>query len=99
MTPITSPASNPLTLRATVSSVIPVGKTSAGTTPVPSGTVQFFDGALIIGQVQATANADGSTTAAVNYNSPVGVRPIKAVYLGYTQFAGSTSDVLSVTLK
>jgi hypothetical protein len=93
-------ASNPLTLRAVVRSVVPVGTTSTGAKPVPSGTVQFFDGDVILGQVAATANADGSTAAALaNVSRPVGARAFRAVYAGAGQFAASTSPVLAVTIR
>jgi hypothetical protein len=98
--PLKSTSLNPINLRAVVSSPIPVGTTSTGASPVPSGTVQFFDGDLMLGQVQTTTNADGSTAAVLpNVARPVGTRSLKAVYLGNTQFAGSTSATQSVTIQ
>lgn len=98
--PVRSPTFNPVTLRATVRSVVPVGNTATGTTPVPTGTVQFLDGTLLLGQVQATANPDGSATAVLtNVARPVGARSFTSVYLGAAPFAGSTSPVLPVTIQ
>ncbi len=98
--PLPATSVNPVTLRAVIRSVLPVGTTPTGTHPVPTGTVQFFDGGVILGQVQATANADGTASATLGKISrPVGARSFRAVYTGNSQFASSTSPVLTVTIQ
>ena len=97
LTPVASPASNPLTLRATVTPVV-AGQVVAP--PAPSGTIQFFDGTLFLGQVALTAQTNGSAIAVLGGQArPVGARALKAVYLGSSLFATSTSPVLSVTVR
>jgi hypothetical protein len=94
LTPIASPASNPLTLRATVTTVV-TGHVAAP--PAPTGTIQFFDGTLFLGQVALTVQTDGSAIAVLGGQArPVGARALKAVYLGSSLFATSTSPILSV---
>ena len=97
LAPIASPASNPITLAA---NVVPNVGRNAGPPVAPSGVVQFFDGSLFLGQVSLVAQTNGSGRATLtNVARPVGVRQIKAVYLGSTQFATSASVVTNVTIQ
>jgi hypothetical protein len=74
-----------VTFTATVS-VSPPG---AG---VPGGQARFFDGATQIG----TSNLDGSGVATLSTSSLAsGSHSITAVYLGSTNFAGSTSSAIT----
>jgi hypothetical protein len=97
LSPISSPASNPLTLRATVSPVV-TGRVA--TPPAPTGVVQFFDGTLFLGQAAPLAQGDGTAIATLGgVARPVGARSLKATYLGSSLFTTSTSPVLSVTVQ
>jgi hypothetical protein len=90
-------ASNPLTLRATVTPVAPAGVAAP---PAPTGVVQFFDGTLFLGQASLAAQTDGTLKAVLSgVARPVGARPFKAVYLGSSFFTSSTSPVVTVTIQ
>ncbi|MFR9791020.1 Ig-like domain repeat protein [Streptomyces sp. MB22_4] len=77
------------TLTATVAAVPP----GVGT---PTGTVDFFDGATLIG----TATLSGGVATFTTSTLPVGTHSLTAVYSGDADFSGSTSpvDVQTVTL-
>lgn len=84
-----NPAPNfavPLTLTATVTS---------STTGTPTGTVQFLNGATVLGS--GTLNAGGVATLSVSA-LPLGVSSITAVYLGDTNYATSTSNAVTETV-
>jgi len=76
----------PITLTATVTST---------TTGTPTGTVQFLNGATVLGS--STANASGVATLIVS-TLPVGVNAITAVYSGDTNFTTSTASAISETV-
>ncbi|MEU5442711.1 beta strand repeat-containing protein, partial [Streptomyces griseofuscus] len=75
------------TLTATVAAVPP----GAGT---PTGTVDFFDGATLIGTSTVTGGTATLTTSALG----VGTHSLTAVYNGDTEFTGSTSPVDTQTV-
>ena len=68
---------------------------ASGSTDVPAGTVQFFDGAVSLG----TATVDGFGFAALSLSGtaslPVGSHTITAVYSGNTDFNPVTSTSLT----
>ncbi|MER6334871.1 Ig-like domain repeat protein, partial [Streptomyces sp. NPDC001034] len=76
------------TLTATVTAVPP----GSGT---PTGTVDFFDGATLLG----TAPLSGGTATLTTSALAVGSHPLTAVYSGDADFTGSTSpvDIQTVT--
>ncbi len=63
---------------------------------VTSGTVNFFDGATLIGS--ATVNGSGVATLAVNLTA-IGSHSLTAQYVATTAFATSTSGVLAETIQ
>ena len=63
----------------------------------PTGTATFFDGAIA---VCSSLTLDGSGRATCSTSTlPVGARSITAVYSGDTDYAGSTSTVLTQTVN
>jgi len=76
-------AGQPITLSAAV--------TGSVTTPVPTGTVQFFDGAT---QLTSGSLASGVATGTVTL-SPGKTHSLTAKYVGDTNFAASTSSAVS----
>jgi hypothetical protein len=80
---------NPSTLAQTVMFTATVTSTTAGT---PTGTVSFMDGTITLG----TGSLNGSAMATLQTSLlAVGSHSITAVYGGDTNFAGSTSLVLT----
>jgi hypothetical protein len=77
----------PLTLTATVAVVAP----GAGT---PIGTVNFLDGAAVLGSVTVTNGVATFTTSTL----PVGSHSVTAVYSGGTDFVMSTSAASAITV-
>jgi alpha-tubulin suppressor-like RCC1 family protein len=77
-----------VTLTATVAAVGPAGGT-------PSGTVQFFDGATLLGT--ATLNSGEATLSTSGLT--VGSHSVTAVYSGSGSFAASTSSDLTQTVN
>jgi hypothetical protein len=78
----------PVTFTATVSAVAPA-------TGVPAGTVDFLDGAVLLG----TASLDAAGVATLTTSSlVVGSHPITAVFAGDASFSGSTSAVVSQSI-
>jgi Bacterial Ig-like domain (group 3)/FG-GAP-like repeat/FG-GAP repeat len=68
---------------------------AAGSTGTPSGTVTFLDGATTLGTgTLASGVASYSTSALV-----VGAHSITAVYAGDSNFSGSTSSAVAVTVN
>lgn len=62
-----------------------------GSQGTPTGTVQFFDGATLLGTATLDSNGQATlTTSAL----PAGARTITAVYSGDADYNGSTSPVL-----
>ncbi|MFE2750354.1 Ig-like domain-containing protein, partial [Streptomyces scopuliridis] len=76
------------TLTATVAAVPP----GAGT---PTGTVDFFDGATLLGTGTLSGGVATFTTSALS----VGSHLLTAVYSGDTNFTGSTSPVDTQTVN
>jgi hypothetical protein len=65
---------------------------TSGSTPVTSGTVEFYDGATLITGV----NLNSVGEAVLNYaNLPVGTDSLTAVYKGNSDYATSTSTAIS----
>lgn len=60
-------------------------------TGVPTGTVQFFDGASLVG----TATLDNGKARLTTYSLNVGSHSITAIYTGNNDFIPSTSSVLT----
>ncbi|HVO88845.1 MAG TPA: Ig-like domain repeat protein [Casimicrobiaceae bacterium] len=78
-------ATFPLTITASVAAVAPASG-------IPSGKVDFFDGANAIGSVNLNASGSASiTTSVLN----VATHPLTATYAGDGNFNGSTSAVLN----
>ncbi|MFK4145116.1 beta strand repeat-containing protein, partial [Streptomyces sp. NPDC004065] len=86
-TPDPSVFGQPKTLTATVTPVPP----GAGT---PTGTVDFYDGATLIG----TATLTGGTATLTTSSLAVGSHPLTATYSGDASFTGSTSPVDTQTV-
>jgi hypothetical protein len=66
---------------------------TGGTTPMPTGTVTFKNGATVIG----TATLDTNGVATLPLNLPTGTYTITAVYGGDASHTGSTSQPISVS--
>lgn len=62
---------------------------------LPTGTVEFFDGAASLGQAALMGGEAGLTVS----NLPVGARSPTAAYAGDANFAASTSTALSQTVN
>ncbi|WP_206306702.1 Ig-like domain repeat protein, partial [Streptomyces malaysiense] len=60
----------------------------------PTGTVDFFDGATLLG----TGTLTGGTATLTTSTLAVGTHALTAVYSGDTEFGGSTSPVDSQTV-
>ena len=75
----------PVTLAATVADPL--------TGLVPTGQVQFWDGSTLLGTVTLNAQGVGSLTVK---KLPKGANAIMAVYLGTTNFSGSSSSALTL---
>ncbi|HWE02568.1 MAG TPA: Ig-like domain-containing protein, partial [Tepidisphaeraceae bacterium] len=78
----------PEILSATVTALAP----GAG---FPTGTVNFFDGATLLG----TATLNGSDVATFSSALPAGTHSITGVYAGDTSFTASTSPVDTTTVN
>ena len=78
-----------LTLTATVAPSGTPGPTS------PTGSVQFKDGATVIG----TSPLIGGTATLTISNLPAGAHPLTAVYLGDSNFNTSTSSTVNETVN
>src|ERR1022692_1022921 len=77
-----------LTLTATVAPSGTPGPTS------PTGSVQFKDGATVIG----TSPLSGGTATLTISNLPAGAHPLTAVYLGDSNFNTTTSNTVNETV-
>jgi hypothetical protein len=67
---------------------------------VPTGTVQFQDGGVNLGTAVPLANNAGVFTAQMSTSTlSIAVHAITAIYSGDTDFTGSTSGVVSQTVK
>ena len=86
--PTTTTSGQPVTLTATIAVVAP----GAG---APTGSVQFYMGATSLG----AANVSGNTATLTTTTLPLGADSITAEYLGDSNFTGSTSVALSVTIN
>jgi Bacterial Ig-like domain (group 3) len=84
-TQITSGA--PVTLTATVAS------TSAGAA-APTGSVNFYNGATLLGTAPLTSSVAALTTSAL----PAGTDSVSATYTGSSIFAPSTSSSIAITV-
>jgi len=80
-----------VTLTATIAPAAPAGG-------VPTGTVEFMDGAAPISGCTAQAVAGGVAHCNVVY-ADAGVHAMSAVYSGDHDFAGSTSPSLTMTVS
>jgi len=69
---------------------------AAPVSPSPTGTVQFLDGATVLGT--GTLDSTGTTTFSATFAAPAGSHAITAVYSGDANNAGSTSSVLTQTV-
>jgi hypothetical protein len=79
----------PVTLTATVFD------SSTGSTGTPTGTVSFYDGAVLLGTSSVGAGVATLSTAAF----PLGTSTVTAVYSGDTNFATSTSNAVTETVS
>jgi hypothetical protein len=77
-----------VTFTATVTPTTP-------TTPLPTGTVTFFDGPTVLGTVPLSATGQAVLTSA---NLAIGTHLISATYGGDSNFLGSTSNSVTVTV-
>lgn len=96
-TAIASPAAPSLPLEVTIRGIILSG--GFVSTQGASGTVRFYDGALLIGQVPVVNLSNGYAGARMTYNSPVGARTLRAEYSGDSEFKASVSGNLTVTVQ
>ena len=78
----------------TYTATVTVNSPGAG---APTGTVAFKDGSTTISTCTGQTVSTGTATCAVTYGS-TGSHSITAVYSGDTNFAGSTSTVLTQTV-
>ncbi len=74
---------------------VPLTATVTSNAGTPTGQVQFFDGATLLGQATLT----GGTAQFADVDPAVGVHPITAKYLGTANFAPSTSAAFSETIQ
>ena len=65
---------------------------ASGGTPLPTGTIEFLDGATVLGT--STVNASGTATLAIN-TLTFGMQSITATYEGDADHAVSTSSALT----
>ncbi len=86
-----SAASSQLGSPVTLSVSVSVGEMLPATVPVPTGTVEFRDGATLLGSVPLSAEGASLTTTSL----PPGEHAFSAVYSGDGLHAGSTSGVLT----
>jgi hypothetical protein len=84
-------SSNPAALGTSVTFTATV----TGTGATPTGTVTFMDGATTLGS--GTLNGSGQATFSTS-SLTVGAHPITTIYGGNTDYAGSTSPVLTQTI-
>lgn len=96
LAPIPSPTGNPISLSA---NVIPNAGRGANVPVQPTGIVQFFDGSLFLGQASLVAQSNSGHAVLNGVARPVGNRSFKAVYLGSSLFAGSSSQAQTVTIQ
>jgi Bacterial Ig-like domain (group 3) len=91
--PTTGPAFTAVDLTATVTDTTPPG------TAIPTGSVQFFDGATAIGSPVALAAGVAvlHDTAGFTFAAPGPTHSITAQYLGSATIAGSTSAAVVFT--
>src|SRR6266699_4107259 len=73
--------------------------TGSTTVATPTGTVQFKDGATVLATVGVTTTAGVTTATFTTSTLAVGSHSITATYSGDTNFTGSTSAVLTQTVK
>jgi predicted extracellular nuclease/2',3'-cyclic-nucleotide 2'-phosphodiesterase (5'-nucleotidase family) len=77
---------------------VPVLVTVTGAGPTPSGTVQLFDGLLLLGN--ASLGTDGTATITVPAKTfPVGSKSLTVVYSGDSAHEGSQGSVTVTTSK
>ncbi len=92
--PATSTFGQSVTFTATVA-VAPPGTTDAG---VPTGSVSFLDGAMVVG-AGAVSTSGGITTATITTSLlGAGTHALTAVYAGDANFAGSTSAAATLVV-
>jgi hypothetical protein len=82
----TANLSSPVTFTAAVASL---------TTGTPTGTVNFFDGQALLGSIPLNSQGIASYTSS---SLVAGLNGITAVYMGNTDFVGSTSSALNETI-
>jgi hypothetical protein len=83
----TANLSSPVTFTAAVASL---------TTGTPTGTVNFFDGQALLGSIPLNSQGIASYTSS---SLVAGLNGITAVYMGNTDFVGSTSSALNETIN
>jgi sugar lactone lactonase YvrE len=59
----------------------------------PTGTVSFYDGAVLIGTATVSGNITGGTATLLIGFSTIGLHPLTAVYSGDTNYAKATSGI------
>jgi hypothetical protein len=82
----TANLSSPVTFTAAVASL---------TTGTPTGTVNFFDGQALLGSIPLNSQGIASYTSS---SLVAGLNGITAVFMGNTDFVGSTSSALNETI-
>ncbi|WP_244884921.1 Ig-like domain repeat protein [Singulisphaera acidiphila] len=87
-------APNPLSLGDLVTLTVVIATDSASLVK-PSGTVQFFNGSVLLGTAVVTDGVATLTTASL----PLGTSSITAQYLGDTNYSGSTSSAVTATVN
>lgn len=90
-----SSSANPQALGASVTFTATV-KPSSSAAPSPTGSVEFFDGATALGKSNLTSNLTATYTTS---SLALGNHSITAAYSGDTNFATSTSAVLTESIE
>jgi autotransporter-associated beta strand protein len=96
-TAVTFTPASPL-LGATVTFVATITPATTGNVS-PSGTVDFFNGSTLLGTGTVSTTSSVSSASFSTSALPAGSNTITAQYLGDTNYAGSTSPAVTVTVS
>lgn len=88
-----SSSANPAPFGQSITFTATISVTSGSGTP--TGTVSFFDGAILLGNGTISSGQATFTTSSLS----VGSHPITATYNGSSSFAGSTSTILTQVIN
>ena len=96
-------SSNPSVVGQTVTyTATAASSTASASSVVPTGNIEFLDNGTPVsacgGSAGVAVNGSGVATCAQTYTAP-GSHPLTAVYLGDTNYTGSTSTVVTQTVN